>query len=334
MAMRITTSAVLRNYQSGLSKSAIQLNGDRSKVLSQRSFSTAAEDPAAATQAYRLRKSYASTCDYMANTKDAISKLDTITSSGLEMSTVAKSAKALILKAINGSTSDEGRQTIADSLRGYQETLVLSANAKYGDDFMFGGANNSEAPFELVNGRVQFFGIDVNSSDTTEQATLKKWLSEEVLVDLGFGLEVDDTSKVTSGTAFCTSASGLDALGYGVDSEGNDNNIINILGQIADELEADDFDVERTSKLSVKFDSACSSLMNFVTELGTKSNYLENTLSRLEANKTTLNEKITAVESIDLAEAITNYSWSQYAYNAALKVGTSILSQSFIDYMN
>lgn len=332
--MRITTSAILRNYQGGLSKASVQLSNDQNKVLTQRSFSTAAENPAAATQAFKLRKSYASNSDYISSASDAISKLETISSSGLEMNTVAKGAKEMILQAINGSTSEDGRKTIAASLRGYQETLVLSANAKYGDDFMFGGANNSEAPFELVNGRLQYFGIDVNTTDATEKATLDKMLSEEVLIDLGFGLEVDGTSKVTSGTAFCTSFSGLDALGYGKDSDGMDNNLVNLLGQIADELEEENFDTEKTSKLSLKLESSCSSLMNFVTELGTKSNYLENTLTRLETNKTILSEKINSLEAIDLAEAITNYSWSQYAYNAALKVGNSILSQSFIDYMN
>lgn len=331
--MRITTSAIIRNYQGGLGRASVQLNSDQNKVLTQRSFSTAAENPAAATQAFKLRKSYASNSDYISSTNDAISKLETISSSGMEMHTVAISAKEMILQAINGSTSADGRKTIAASLRGYQETLVLSANAKYGDDFMFGGANNSEAPFELVNGELQYFGINVNTTDATEKATLDKLLSEEVLIDLGFGLEVDGTSKVTNGTAFCTSFSGLNALGYGKDASGNDNNLVNLLGQIADELEEENFDTDKTSKLSLKFESSCSSLMNFVTEIGTKSNYLENTLTRLETNKTILNEKITALEAIDLAEAITNYSWSQYAYNAALKVGNSILSQSFIDYM-
>ena len=34
-----------------------------------------------------------------------------------------------------------------------------------------------------------------------------------------------------------------------------------------------------------------------------------------------------------MAEAITEFSWAQYAYNAALKIGTSILTPSFIDFM-
>ena len=74
-------------------------------------------------------------------------------------------------------------------------------------------------------------------------------------------------------------------------------------------------------------------MMDFVTVLGTKSKFLDETKNRLTDNKLTLNEKIVSLENVDLAEAITNYSWSQFAYNAALKVGNSILSQSFIDFM-
>ena len=35
-----------------------------------------------------------------------------------------------------------------------------------------------------------------------------------------------------------------------------------------------------------------------------------------------------------MADAITGLSWQQYCYNAALKIGNQLLSQSLIDYMN
>ena len=40
------------------------------------------------------------------------------------------------------------------------------------------------------------------------------------------------------------------------------------------------------------------------------------------------------MEQINLADAITQLSWDQMCYNAALKIGTQLLSQSLIDYMN
>ena len=39
------------------------------------------------------------------------------------------------------------------------------------------------------------------------------------------------------------------------------------------------------------------------------------------------------LEDIEPAEAISNFMYDYYCYNAALKVGTQLLSQSLIDYM-
>ena len=47
-----------------------------------------------------------------------------------------------------------------------------------------------------------------------------------------------------------------------------------------------------------------------------------------------LNEQRSSIEDVDLADAITNFSWDYYCYSAALKVGTQLLSQSLIDYMS
>ena len=47
-----------------------------------------------------------------------------------------------------------------------------------------------------------------------------------------------------------------------------------------------------------------------------------------------LNEDLTSLEDIEPAEAISNFMYDYYCYNAALKVGTQLLSQSLIDYMN
>ena len=34
-----------------------------------------------------------------------------------------------------------------------------------------------------------------------------------------------------------------------------------------------------------------------------------------------------------MADALTTFAYAQYTYNAALRVGNQVLSQSFIDYM-
>uniref|UniRef100_UPI0006D0F51A hypothetical protein n=1 Tax=Clostridium sp. NkU-1 TaxID=1095009 RepID=UPI0006D0F51A len=111
------------------------------------------------------------------------------------------------------------------------------------------------------------------------------------------------------------------------------DNAIVLAGQLADALEADDFDTEAYGKLMNKFKDLGTKVLNEVTNLGVKSEFLNTTKDRLENNDISLQEQMLKVEGMDPAAAITDYMWNQYAYNAALKVGTSILSPSFIDFM-
>ena len=85
--------------------------------------------------------------------------------------------------------------------------------------------------------------------------------------------------------------------------------------------------------MSNQLDKNMSDNLDKITQLGSTTKFLEDTENRLMDNNLNLNEKIASVENIDLAEAITEFSWAEYAYNAALKVGNSIISQSFIDFM-
>ena len=88
-----------------------------------------------------------------------------------------------------------------------------------------------------------------------------------------------------------------------------------------------------TSKLMDQFVESKNDVADFVAELGTKSEFLENRKKQLETASDNINVQIVDVENVDMAAAISDYVWQQYAYNAALKVGTSILSPSFIDFM-
>lgn len=331
--MRVTTNFILKNYQRNLSRSSNERNSTMNKVLTNRNFNKASEDPAAASKAFKLRKEYLANEDYLDNVQSVISHYDAVESSVMQMNTILKEANALILEGIDGGKSEEQRKTIATSLRNMQESLVLSANAKFGDSFLFGGQNTSTAPFELADGKLLYFGNDVSSTDPAVQSNLDAMSSEEIYVDIGLGLSYE-SGTMNKNSAFNKAVSGISVLGYGTSSNGTDKNIINVLGDLADEIENASPDEDKLKQLTDQFTASKNELTDFLTQLGTKSNFLEKTESRLTDTQTNLNEKIVELENVNLAEAITNYSWAQYAYNAALKIGNGILSQSFIDFMN
>jgi len=348
--IRVTTNGTLRNYKSSLMRSSNNLNSARETVLTQRNFNSYAEDPAAATQAFKLRRSYSRTDDQLSNTNALISKyqsawdaLDTVKSDLTE-----EEGKVAALKGISDATAS-GRQPLGEVLKSAAESIVQTMNTQYGSSFVFAGNDSlDEAPFVLEtdddgNEYLTYRGVAVDAEDgSTEMAALDAMNSEASYVDVGAGLtEVDGT--LVSSSAFNSSISGIDCLGYGVDEDGDPKNVASIMLQLSDifsDCDADtgdfasDQDEEDANRLTGKLQDALDSLTNKWTELDGKSSYLESNATRLTTMSDDLNEQILNIEQADLASAITEFSWAQYCYNAALKVGNSILSESLIDYMD
>lgn len=336
--MRITTNAILRNYKSNLSQSMTSLETARNKVMTGRQFNSGAENPGAALRSATLERKYVKTMDHITSAKDAQSYLDSQESAAMQISDLALTlTKQYGLESLNGSTNTlEIRKTYADAWRNAQESLVLSLNASYEGKYVFAGSDGKNPPFSLAKDpntgktTLTYRGIDVN--DPANQAVLDELAKDTTFVDLGFGLTMNN-NKIDPSSAFNTSLPGLNLVGYGQAADGSPKNMILLAGEIANCLEEPTFDKDKFEKLLNSFEDGRNNVLEQVTTLGTKSSFLENSLERLEDNKLGLSTQLDNVVNIDMADAITQFSWAQYAYNAALKVGTNIISPSFIDFM-
>ena len=333
MSMRIATRSLLNNYSRNLGKAMGNLSDARTKVMTKRNFNTVSESPSSAVKSYQLRREYSRNNNYLENTESALDLFDAIDEETNQISTILRRINGETLRAINGATSYSTRQTYAKSLRESMETILMHSNVKFGDKFLLGGLETKEPPFTMNNGVLEYRGIDVNSNVQADIDKLNEYSQEKLYSDLGFGLKEDANGTVAEGTAFNTALPGINLLGYGTDSNGVSNNIITLIGQIADEIDKPNIDDDRMQLLTDKFLEIRDKVIDNLTQVGTKTKFLEDTKLRIEDTQYILNEQIVRVENVDMAEAITNYMWEQYAYNAALKVGTSILSPSFIDFM-
>lgn len=335
--MRITTNAIIRDYKSNLSTSINNLNTSRTHVMTQRSFNTVAEDPASAARASQLHRKYYKNQDNIKMLEEAQSRQDGQEDALRQVSDMVKTiSKNYNIQALNGTNqTKEVRQSYASAIRQFQQSMVLSMNSSYEDTFLFAGSDGKNPPFELTSdGNLNYRGIDVNAiKGSADYEKLKTMSNENLYVDLGMGLTMDNFDKVVSSSAFDMSLPGINAIGFGVDEKGMSNNIVVMAGKLADSLEAETFDADQFRDLMNKFDTLGTSLTNQVTELGVRSEFLTTTKDRLDSSEISIQAQMSSVEGVDMAEAITNYMWDQYAYNAALKVGTSILSSSFIDFM-
>ena len=345
--IRATTNGTLKAYRSSLNKSTLRLNSARNTVLTQRNFNSYAENPAAAAESFQLRRSFLQVSAQMDVSESVARKFDTAYGAvDTVVSLVDNEADSSALSAILAGATDttgQGRTALGAELTQLADSIIETLNCKHGDQYIFSGADGLTLPFswegEGDDRKLYFRGYPVD-----ENSDMLKYISEREhrYVDVGIGLEEDENNNLIASSAFDSTLQGIEALGHGVDENGLPNNIASIIYQMGNILSKCDDDSgswetpedeEKFKQLMGKFTEASSDLKKFHVDMSTKADYLANNHRVLENTAYTLNEQILAIEQCDLADAITSFSWAQYSYNAALKMGNSILSESLMDFL-
>lgn len=330
--MRITTNMIRRNYQNNLASSMGGLEQARRQTETGRRYGNAYENPSAFAKAAVLETRYARNTDYLNSVKDMQKWQDTQEDVLTQISSMAKEIdKNYSIQAITDSTSEMGRDVFAKNLRELQKSMVATLNTKYGNTYVMAGSDGMNAPFNLEDdGTLTYRGLDVN--DPANQAVLDQLARDTSYVDLGFGMDIGPGGIVPS-SAFNSAYPGINLVGYGQTADGTSKNLIVLAGQMADLLEAKDFDKAAYEKLWTQFSEGSNATRDQLAEIGTKTQLLASTEERLTNEKLNITAQYDSAVNIDSAEAIMNFSWAQYVYNASLKIGTSVLSPSLLDFM-
>lgn len=349
--IRSTTNGTLKTYRYNLQRSSYTKNKAQETVQTQRKFNSFAEDPAAAAKAFQLRRSLLRT-DSQYNVGESVKHKYEVAWSTLESvvqdvnNRKSDSAFAMILQG-KSDTIGSGAVALGQSMRTLATGIVQSMNCRYGENFVFAGADGLNVPFtwegEGDDRKLCYRGIPVDTQDPKELEALKYMANERKNADLGFGMQEDENGNIIGSSAANVGLQGITFLGYGKDADGDPKNIVSIADRMGTLLRrcdpdsgdwASTADKEEFSRLAKKFEDAASQLTDKHTEMDTQAAFIKSNQEQLKANTGTLQEQFLSIEDVDLAEAITSYSWAQYCYNASLKVGNSILSQSLMDYMN
>ena len=93
-------------------------------------------------------------------------------------------------------------------------------------------------------------------------------------------------------------------------------------------------DRKRLEVLYEKIQAKIADVSEKHVELTADTSFLEKTEIQLKERSDLLNEQREGIEGIDPADAISEMLWANYCYQASLKIGNQVLSQSLLDYMN
>ena len=248
-----------------------------------------------------------------------------------------------------------------DDLAEAQTTPVRNTAFKENYEFKYlkpdGSGTNTYA--EAAHDALCFRGVPVDSMTAEDREKMDYFLKDETRnLDVGLGFKEKDGEAISS-SVFDSGLQGIYYLGgYGTEErtetigeENNPrevtytvpNNVISIVGRMSEILlncnsedgdwaspeERDEFLV-----LSRKFEDTVSLVGQRYAEMDTESSFLRDNSELLKGTADSLNEQITGLEDVDPAAAISDYMFARYCYDAALKVGNSVLSQSLMDYMS
>lgn len=172
------------------------------------------------------------------------------------------------------------------------------------------------------------------SAAISNKADLSALANEPMYVDLGLGLSFEsNNTSVNSQSAFDMSMTGISFLGYGTNNSGIPENLYSLMGTIADKLDSSSFSVDDVQPYIDQFNKSGQNLLGKITESGTKSNFLDYAKTRLETQSDNLAEQTDNVEYVSPADAIMDWKMQDYAYRAALQIGTNILQPTILDFM-
>jgi len=166
--IRATTVGVLKSYRSNLMKSFIAQNTARDNVLKPRNFHSYADDPAAASQAYQIRRSLQRTASQITVSDSVTRKYETAYKALESVVDIVDNGKSdssydSVLRTLNDPTGD-ARISLGKVLNQLADDIVQNMNSKYGDNFIFAGADGLNVPFEIRDdGHLYYRGVNVDT---------------------------------------------------------------------------------------------------------------------------------------------------------------------------
>ena len=151
MITRTTTVGSLKSYRYDLNRSNNTMNKRMNTVLTQRTFNSYAEDPAMATRCFQLRRAFQRTASQLTVNDSLRHKYDVAWSAKLTASQdiyamADDTSFGSIIRGANGADAS-GRNALGQSLTSKAKDLVQIMNGRYGENYVFGGADTLNVPF-------------------------------------------------------------------------------------------------------------------------------------------------------------------------------------------
>ena len=338
--MRVSDRSTARNYLKYLNKARSDYAQTSQRITSGNRFTQLSDDISAGSRVLKTRAEMDKAEKQLNNISSIRESMESAEDHLRQINDIITRVNEVVNRAVNGTNTQASRDAYANEIASLKEQVLQIANAKYGDKFLFGGTNAKTAPFEVdkATGQLKYNGIDVDKIQKDidgyyiEENGQRKDIpmDDDVYLDIGLGIKMAGTA-IDPSTGFKISYSGLDILGIGQGADGKSNNIFDTISGIEAALRTGD--VDGASELNTKLHKSREKLMENVTDIGARTQYLETMETRLKNTVDGQKERIQNLMGVTPGEEETRLMMNDYALKAVLQMGSRILPISLMDYL-
>ena len=282
--MRVTSTSAYTSMRESLATSLERVSGLQAQMGTGRRINSAADDPVGSSTALRYRSYESDEVSWQRSADDAVTRLNAADTALQSASTSLRRVKELAVLAGNGSLTAAARQAVADELVALRDELVDLANTKHGGSALFGGFADQSVR-RLGDGSWQFEG---------DGGEVRRQVGSSVVVR--------------------ANVDGRAAFGFDPARPGED--LLTSLDRLA--VAARTGDHVAVSESAALVERGHQDVLRTLGTVGATTNRVESARERSVAYVDQLRSERSAIEDIDLAEAILQLNKASNGYEAAL----------------
>ncbi|MGE5472841.1 MAG: flagellar hook-associated protein FlgL [Ignavibacteriales bacterium] len=304
--MRITNNMLVNNMMYNMGNNLGRLDKIQQQLATGKKISSASDDPIVASRALKLRTDVSEITQYNKNVKDASSWLDVTESTVSNMNDILQRVRELSVEGANGSLSTEDAQSVAIEVKQLREQIVQLSNTTYAGRYIFSGYKTNQP---LVDKNTNLYNIQVVSAGAGR---------EDIEYEIGIGDKMN------------VNVLGSEVLG-GAGTVGTAPKMLEDLDNLIGALNANN-PTQINSSIS-DIDDNIDNLLMIEADIGARTNRLDLTKNRLEANETNFTELLSENEDADMAQVIMQLKSEENVYNASLAGGARVIQSSLVDFL-
>lgn len=291
--IRVTDQSMSLAAQRALGERQSRLASAQQTATSGTRIGRPSDDPVGTGEALRVRAQLADQGQFQRNIDDGSGWLRTMDAALDGATGVLRQARDAVIQGGNGSLTQDARDSLASVVDGLRADLLASANTRYLGRNVFAGTSDAAAAF--TDGAPPAFN----------------------------GAPGSVTRRIAPDQTVRVDADGRSVFGSGSTS------VFTVLDDIAADLRSG---ADPTARLGA-LDAAMSTVVGARSEAGTRAATLETARQTVTDTTATLTSRRTAIEDVDLGQAVLDLQLQQTAYQAALAVTAKVVQPSLTEFL-